>query len=105
MVLLSPDNQGSEKRGTLRPRARQNILLELGYFISRLGRSRVCVLKRDDVEIPSDFAGVVYEQFDDGAPGKWRGGASYKRLGSSSAGIVFTNRNNARALGGAMRLT
>jgi predicted nucleotide-binding protein len=41
------------------PRARQNVLLELGYFIGRLGRARVCALKRGDVEVPSDFGGVV----------------------------------------------
>jgi predicted nucleotide-binding protein len=42
------------------------VLLELGYFIGRLGRSRVCALKRGEVEIPSDFGGVVYETFDAG---------------------------------------
>jgi len=30
-----------------------------GLFLDRLGRDRVCGLKRDDVEIPSDFVGVV----------------------------------------------
>ena len=45
---------------------RQNVLLELGYFIGRLGRDRVCALKRGNVEIPSDFAGVVWQAFDDG---------------------------------------
>ena len=64
VVLLSPDDEGSVKGGVPQPRARQNVLLELGYFIGRLGRSRVCALKRGEVEIPSDFAGVVYETFD-----------------------------------------
>jgi predicted nucleotide-binding protein len=49
-----------------RPRPRQNVLLELGYFIGRLGREKVCALKRGDMELPSDFAGVVYESFDAG---------------------------------------
>ena len=46
------------------------MVLELGYFLGRLGRDRVCALKRGDVEIPSDFGGVVYEPFDEG--GGWR---------------------------------
>jgi hypothetical protein len=59
VVLLTPDDEGCVKGDTLVPRARQNVILELGYFIGRLGRKRVCALKRGDVEIPSDFGGVV----------------------------------------------
>jgi predicted nucleotide-binding protein len=44
--------------------------MELGYFIGRLGRKNVCALKRGDLEIPSDFGGVVYEAFD--ASGGWK---------------------------------
>jgi len=54
----------------LEPRARQNVLLELGYFMGRLGRPKVCALMRGDVRFPSDFAGVVYTPFDEG--GGWR---------------------------------
>lgn len=72
VVLLTPDDEGRTKRadGTLQPRVRQNVLLELGYFIGKLGRDRVCALLKGAPEIPSDFAGVVWEQFDDG--GGWR---------------------------------
>ena len=66
VVLLTPDDQGCVKNGVLEPRARQNVLLELGYFIGRLGRAKVCALKRGDLEIPSDFAGVVWETMDNG---------------------------------------
>lgn len=45
-------------------------MLELGYFLGRLGRSRVCALKRGQIEIPSDFAGVVWENMD--ASGGWK---------------------------------
>ncbi len=67
VVLLTPDDEGRVK-GTneLEPRARQNVLLELGYFIGRLGRENVCALKRGTLEIPSDFAGVVWETMDTG---------------------------------------
>ncbi len=70
VVLLTPDDEGCAKGGTPMPRARQNVLIELGYFIGHLGRKHVCALKRGDVEIPSDFGGVVYETFD--ASGGWK---------------------------------
>lgn len=64
VVLLTPDDEGCAKGKPLEPRARQNVLLELGYFIGRLGRDRVCALKRGEVEIPSDFAGMVWVPMD-----------------------------------------
>jgi predicted nucleotide-binding protein len=70
VVLLTPDDVGCIKGGTPGPRARQNVVLELGYFIGHLGRKHVCALKRGELEIPSDFGGVVYDQFDD--TGGWR---------------------------------
>ena len=70
VVLLTPDDEGCGKGGTPGPRARQNVVLELGYFVGRLGRNRVCALKRGELEIPSDFGGVVYEPFD--AAGGWK---------------------------------
>jgi predicted nucleotide-binding protein len=71
VVLLTPDDEGCKKGGTPQPRARQNVVLELGYFIARLGRNRVCALKvGDNLEIPSDFGGVVYVPFD--SSGGWR---------------------------------
>jgi predicted nucleotide-binding protein len=68
VVLLTPDDEGCVKGGTPEPRARQNVILELGYFIGRLGRGKVCALKRGALEIPSDYAGVVYESME----GNWR---------------------------------
>lgn len=70
VVLLTPDDEGCVKGGVLEPRARQNVLLELGYFIGRLGRDKVCALKSGQLEIPSDFAGVVWESMD--AAGGWK---------------------------------
>ncbi len=65
VVLLTPDDEGRVKSGgELEPRARQNVLLELGYFIGRIGRDKVCALKKGNVEIPSDFAGVVWQEMD-----------------------------------------
>jgi predicted nucleotide-binding protein len=71
IVLLTPDDVGRAKADIdLEPRARQNVLLELGYFIAKLGRDRVCALKRGEVVIPSDFAGVVWTEMD--ATGGWK---------------------------------
>jgi len=70
VVLLTPDDEGCVKGGTPEPRARQNVLLELGYFIGRLGREKVCALKRGNLELPSDFAGVVWESMD--TSGGWK---------------------------------
>lgn len=64
VVLLTPDDEGCVKGGKPEPRARQNVLLELGYFIGYLGREKVCALKKGGLEIPSDFAGVVWTSMD-----------------------------------------
>lgn len=60
IVLMTDDDVGSSKGGSLRPRARQNVILELGYFLSHLGQRRVCALITPDLETPSDFDGIVY---------------------------------------------
>ena len=65
-VLVTPDDEGRKRSETevLRPRARQNVVLELGMVLSRLGRSRVAVLvKGSDIERPSDIDGLIYISF------------------------------------------
>jgi predicted nucleotide-binding protein len=64
VVLLTADDLGGKDERHLAPRARQNVIFELGYFIARLGRKRVAALKQDSVEVPSDFSGVVYLTYD-----------------------------------------
>jgi len=49
----------------LKSRARQNVVLEFGYFMGLLGRDRVCCLYKGDVELPSDMHGIVYIPFKD----------------------------------------
>jgi predicted nucleotide-binding protein len=70
IVLLTPDDVGGLKSADLAPRARQNVVFELGYFVGRLGRGNVCLLKKGDVEGFSDFHGVVYVDLDVG--GAWK---------------------------------
>src|SRR5215831_12330240 len=70
VVLLTPDDVGGPNRGDLRPRARQNVIGEMFWFAGKLGRGRICALKKGDLEIPTDFAGIVYTDMDD--RGTWK---------------------------------
>jgi len=60
VVLMTDDDVGGQSDAELRPRARQNVILELGYFLSHLGQRNVCALKSPGLETPSDFDGIVY---------------------------------------------
>lgn len=67
IILLTPDDVGAAKaeRNKLQPRARQNVILELGYFIGKLNRNQICLLYKEDVELPSDIRGMSYVLMDD----------------------------------------
>ncbi len=74
VVLLSPDDTGySNATGpdVAKPRARQNVILELGYFAGKLGRENVVALHRGSIELPSDYDGVLYTPYDSDS-GAWR---------------------------------
>ena len=68
VVLLTPDDEGRLRGsgGLPRPRARQNVVFELGYLLGKLGRSRVKALYVEGVELPSDYEGVLYIPVDAG---------------------------------------
>jgi predicted nucleotide-binding protein len=69
VVLATPDDVGyaSGKEDEKLSRARQNVVLELGMLLSKLGRSRVAILLKDqaDMERPSDIQGLIYIPFTD----------------------------------------
>lgn len=68
VVLLTSDDRGglaTDSFEAQRARARQNVILELGFFLGALGRSRVCALYAEGVEIPSDYSGVLFVPLDD----------------------------------------
>ncbi len=69
IVLLTPDDIGGikdiEKLNDLKPRARQNVIFELGFFVGKLGRDKLCALKKGNLEILSDFSGVIYISADE----------------------------------------
>jgi predicted nucleotide-binding protein len=65
VALLTPDDKGQLADEEMSKfRARQNVILELGYFIGKLGRSNVCALYVDGVELPSDLHGIAYVSLD-----------------------------------------
>jgi len=71
VVLLTGDDDGGVRgSGERHPRARQNVVFELGFFIAVLGRSKVAVLYEEGVELPSDMSGVLYTSLDAG--GAWK---------------------------------
>lgn len=67
VVLYTPCDLGAKKgeENNLQARARQNVVFEHGYLISKLSRRNVCALVKGKVEIPNDISGVVYVPMDD----------------------------------------
>jgi predicted nucleotide-binding protein len=73
VVLLTPDDVGrvaSDASADHRPRARQNVIFEWGFFVGKLGRRRVCALYAEGVELPSDVSGIIYIELD--RNGAWK---------------------------------
>ncbi len=73
VVLLTGDDRGGTKNQEFDSqllRARQNVIFELGYFIGKIGRNRVCAIYEKGVEIPSDYQGVLFVPYDDN--GQWK---------------------------------
>lgn len=63
IVLMTPDDYGypKEQEQLKKYRPRQNVIFELGYFLAKLGRDKTIVLTKGELELLSDFSGVVYE--------------------------------------------
>ena len=72
IVLLTGDDLGGKRENvpSLQPRARQNVVFEMGFFFGSLGRGKVCGVYEEGVEMPSDLGGILYVQYD--VAGKWR---------------------------------
>lgn len=73
VVLLTADDLGRpsalESKDEL-PRARQNVVFEMGFFIGLIGRAKVAILYDSGVELPSDINGLVYIPLD--SAGAWK---------------------------------
>lgn len=70
IVLYTPCDIGGIDEKSLSKRARQNVVFEHGYLISKLGRGNVAALVKGDVETPGDVSGVVYTPMD--GAGAWK---------------------------------
>lgn len=61
IILYTGCDKGTTKNSDeLKPRARQNVVFEHGYFVGKLGRNHVCCLYEEGVELPSDLNGIIY---------------------------------------------
>lgn len=69
IVLLTDDDSGKgNKENDVKPRARQNVVFEMGYFIGLLGRQNVCcIVNNPKLEKPNDISGIVYINYN----GNW----------------------------------
>lgn len=66
IVLATPDDEGKAvNEETYKFRVRQNVVLELGMFLAKLGRNKVAILLKEDknFEKPSDIQGLIYIPF------------------------------------------
>ena len=73
IILYTPRDKGySIKEGdnNIKFRARQNVILEHGFFIGKLGRGHVAAIKKDNLEVPSDLSGILYIEYD--IKGAWK---------------------------------
>jgi predicted nucleotide-binding protein len=66
IALVTPDDLASSvsQMDIKRQRARQNVWVEVGWFWGRLGRERILLLVRGDVEVPSDLDGIEYFSYE-----------------------------------------
>lgn len=61
ICLFTVDDYGRAKNDTTdNIRARQNVVLETGYFMGKLGREHVVLLADKGIKMPSDLSGVLY---------------------------------------------
>lgn len=63
VIILTPDDFGALKGEKPEERARQNVIFELGQLTGRMGREKVCIFIKGDIDIPSDLSGVGYYRF------------------------------------------
>jgi predicted nucleotide-binding protein len=72
LVLATPDDEAAARLdpsgapmsvSDLRKRARQNVILEYGWFWGKLGRKRVLLLLKGELELPTDLGGLLYASY------------------------------------------
>ena len=66
IILYTACDVGGKDKNNLKNRARQNLVLEHGFFMGKLGRANVATFVKGNIETPSDIGGVVYSSMDNG---------------------------------------
>ena len=97
IVLLTPDDWGysnQENEEEKKPRARQNVILEMGMLLGKLGRKKIAILVKGVVEKPSDIDGILYLEYNSTITEK--GNALITRLKQS--GFKITDEASQKAM-------
>lgn len=64
IIVLTPDDElGANSPDRRRRRARQNVIFEMGWFFSKLGRQKTLLMRKGKIELPSDITGLLYKDF------------------------------------------
>lgn len=101
IVLMTPDDIGGSQEEyqkdptSLKPRARQNVILEMGILIGAIGRNKVAILRKGNIENPSDVDGILYISFNNSLI-KEAGSNIIKHL--KNAGIIIDDKKIPGAL-------
>jgi Zn-dependent protease with chaperone function len=66
IALVTPDDVGAalNRYEMTNARARQNVIMEIGFIWGRLGRDRCMLMMRGDLELPSDLSGIDFQKFE-----------------------------------------
>jgi predicted nucleotide-binding protein len=95
IVLLTPDDVGYAKKdgdAAAKPRARQNVILEMGMLLASLTRQRVAILQQGFIEHPSDVADIIYIPFNNHVKKRCRSWSA----GSTQSASTWTRRKSQR---------
>ena len=78
VVLLSPDEDS-----TTSPRASQDVILELGFFLGKLGKGKVLSFykEKSNFDLPVDITGAGYVKFDEEGTWKYKLAKALEKIG------------------------
>lgn len=67
IALMTPDDVAYAVKNpeTVIDRARQNVVMEIGWAWARLGREQMLLFAKNGVEVPSDFSGIEVLEYSD----------------------------------------
>ena len=59
-IIMSPDDNVKDKLGSEFYAARQNVIMELGWFMRHVGRSNIIIIHKEGTHIPSNISGILF---------------------------------------------